>query len=71
VEFAERKVDSHAHLLLLFLSDHSAEEIHNVSLATLHEEFAAIVDSKVLLDRIKPMVGVFCGLPRRTSFYPK
>jgi nicotinamidase-related amidase len=31
---------------------YSAEEIHNVSLATLHEEFATVVDSKVLLDSV-------------------
>ncbi|MGA8437757.1 MAG: cysteine hydrolase family protein [Candidatus Sulfotelmatobacter sp.] len=32
---------------------YSAEEIHNVSLATLHEEFATVVDSKVLLDSVQ------------------
>jgi hypothetical protein len=33
---------------------YSAEEIHSVSLATLHEEFATVVDTKVLLDSIQP-----------------
>jgi len=32
---------------------HSAEEIHQVSLATLHEEFATVVDSTRLLDAIQ------------------
>jgi len=32
---------------------YSAEEIHRVSLATLHEEFATVVDSKTLLDSIR------------------
>lgn len=31
---------------------YSAEEIHRVSLATLHGEFATIVDSKTLLDSV-------------------
>jgi len=31
---------------------YSAEEIHSVSLATLHEEFATVVDSKALLDAV-------------------
>jgi nicotinamidase-related amidase len=30
-----------------------AEEIHRVSLTTLHEEFAKVVDSKVLLDALQ------------------
>jgi len=32
---------------------YSAEEIHSVSLATLHGEFATVVDSKALLDSIQ------------------
>lgn len=32
---------------------YSAGEIHRVSLATLHEEFATIVDSQVLLDSVE------------------
>ena len=32
---------------------YSAEEIHRVSLAKLHEEFATVVDSKTLLDSIR------------------
>lgn len=32
---------------------YSAEEVHSVSLATLHEEFATVVDSKTLLDSIQ------------------
>jgi len=32
---------------------YSAEEIHNVSLATAHGEFATVVDSKALLDSIQ------------------
>ena len=31
---------------------YSAEEVHSISLATLHEEFATVVDSKVLLDSV-------------------
>jgi nicotinamidase-related amidase len=31
---------------------YTAEEIHDVSLATLHEEFATVVDSKSLLDSV-------------------
>ena len=31
---------------------YSAEEIHEVSLATLHEEFAKVIDSKALLDSV-------------------
>jgi nicotinamidase-related amidase len=31
---------------------YSAEEVHQVSLATLHEEFATVVDSKALLDAV-------------------
>jgi nicotinamidase-related amidase len=30
-----------------------AEEIHRVSLATLHQEFATVLESKVLLDSIE------------------
>jgi len=32
---------------------YSAEEIHSVSLATVHEEFATVIDSKTLLDSIQ------------------
>jgi nicotinamidase-related amidase len=32
---------------------YSAEEIHNMSLATLHGEFATVVDSKALLDSVQ------------------
>lgn len=32
---------------------YSAEEIHRVSLATLHEEFATVVDSQALLDAVQ------------------
>jgi nicotinamidase-related amidase len=32
---------------------YSADEIHRVSLATLHEEFATVVDSKALLDSLQ------------------
>jgi nicotinamidase-related amidase len=32
---------------------YSAEEVHSVSLATLHQEFATVVDSKTLLDSIQ------------------
>jgi len=31
---------------------HSPEEIHRISLATLHEEFATVVDSKAVLDSL-------------------
>jgi nicotinamidase-related amidase len=32
---------------------YSAQEIHNMSLATLHGEFATVVDSKALLDSVQ------------------
>ena len=31
---------------------YSADEVHNISLATLHEEFATVIDSQTLLDAI-------------------
>lgn len=31
---------------------YSAEEVHNISLATLHEEFATITESRMLLDAV-------------------
>ncbi len=37
---------------------YSAEEIHSVSLATLHEEFATVVDSKALLDSAQNGLGL-------------
>jgi nicotinamidase-related amidase len=32
---------------------YSAEEVHNFSLASLHEEFATVVDSKTILDSLQ------------------
>jgi nicotinamidase-related amidase len=32
---------------------YSAEEVHSVSLATLHGEFATVVDSRALLDSVR------------------
>jgi nicotinamidase-related amidase len=32
---------------------YSAEEVHNVSLATLHDEFAIVVDSEALLEAVQ------------------